>query len=181
MKKIFTLMTAVLIAASVFAADHRPQVTINSSKNYKIVVDGRTYFGSDLGITLGNLYGGYHNIQVFEMGRGFYRRERMVASNSFCLDRNDVLISIDFWGNLSIREMRSRRFGNDRDDRDRRDDRGYDNNGRDQRDNGRGQQNDNNGRDQRDNGRGQQNDNNGRDQRDNGRGQQNDNTPPRRF
>lgn len=162
MKRIFTLATGLMIAASLFAADFRPQVTISSAKNFKIVVDGRAYFGSDYGITLYDLRPGFHNIQVFEMGRGYFRRERMVANTSFCMERNDLMINIDFWGNVAVRQMKGwdRRFGNDRDrrddDHDRRGNRGYN-------EYDRGQQNDG-----------------GYDQHDNGRGQQG-NTPGRRF
>ena len=143
----FTLLSGLLLAVAVMAADHRPVVTVNSMKNYKIVIDGRTYFSNYNGISINNLGRGQHFIQVFEMRRGYYeRRERLVASTSFSLRKNDVRIFIDRFGDIRIREMRG--FGrferddhdwNDRDrngdkDRDRDNDRDRD---RDRRDDNR--------------------------------------------
>lgn len=121
MKKIFTLLTGVLMTVALFAADRRPSVTISSEKNYKIVIDGKAYFGSYLSVRpddfCGNRYDGRHSIQVFEMRRGFFgSREMMVASSSFFLNNNDIMIKIDWFGNIRIREAKNyRRY--DRDDR----------------------------------------------------------------
>jgi hypothetical protein len=122
MKKIFTLFAGLLMAAAVFAADRRPVVTLNSSRNYKIVIDGRSYFGGSQAVALDNFVGNrMHTIKVYEMKRGgFFSRERMIDASTFQLGRNDVMISIDFRGQISIREMNSgypRRDGwNGRDD-----------------------------------------------------------------
>lgn len=129
MKKMFTLLSGLLLAVAVMAADRRPVVTVNSMKNYKIVIDGKAYFSNSSVLSITNLRNGYHSIQVFEMRRGFYdRRERMVASTSFSLRRNDVRIFIGRFGDIRIKEIKNHgRFErNDRgfDDRDwdRRDD-----------------------------------------------------------
>lgn len=125
MKKIFTLVTGLLMTVFVFAADRRPTVTVNSMKNYKIVIDGRAYFGSNSGISLSNLYDGRHTIQVFEMRGSIYGRrrpfERMIASSVFFVSRRDVVINIDYFGNINIREIKKhRRYDrNDHDGRDR--------------------------------------------------------------
>ena len=149
MKKIFTLAAGLLLAVLVFAADRRPMVTVNTMKNYKIVIDGRSFYGRNTSINIANLRDGRHTIQVFEMQRGNYGRnsnsERMIASSSFRLDRRDVVINIDHRGNLSIREMtrqgngRFERRDNDRDwdnnrDWNKREDRDYDYDDRDRRD-----------------------------------------------
>lgn len=131
MKKIFTLIAGMLFAATLFAADRRPVVKINSSKNYKIVIDGKAYFGNNNTISLDRFNGGRHTIKVFEMKRGYFGgREKLVSSSIFMVNRNDVVINIDWFGNISIREKKNyRHFGdNDRDDdwndrdHDRRDD-----------------------------------------------------------
>jgi hypothetical protein len=151
MKKIFTLVAGLLMAVVVFAADRRPMVTVNSMKNYKIVIDGRSFFGRNTSINIANLRDGRHTIQVFEMQRAAYGRrtvERMVASTSFRVDRKDVVINIDNRGHLSIREMkrhgngRFERRDNDRDwdnnrDWNRNEDRDYDYDDRDRRDDNR--------------------------------------------
>ena len=137
MKKIFTLFAGLLMAAAVFAADHRPTVFVNSSRNYKLVIDGRTYFGSsfmaiNLDNSFGNSYGNYgsygsydrrvsrmHTIKVYELRRGFFVRERLVDAATFMVGRNDIMIKIDPFGQIRIREMKD--FGRyDRNDRDGR-------------------------------------------------------------
>lgn len=119
MKKIFTLVSGLLLAIAVMAADRRPVVTVNSMKNYKIVIDGRTYFSNDNSIRISHLHSGRHSIQVFEMRRGYFeRRERLIASTTFGLRKHDVKIMIDRFGNINIREKK----GNGRYDRYDRDD-----------------------------------------------------------
>lgn len=125
MKKIFTLVTGLLIAAAVMAAGHRPVVSLNNSKNYKVVIDGKTFFGSDMNIRLASFNKGMHHIKVYEMRRGFFgRTERLIDSETFLLGRRDVRIVIDRFGNINIREVKNkRRFGkDDRYDRDWDDD-----------------------------------------------------------
>lgn len=127
MKKIFTLLSGLLLTAAVFAADRRPTLTVTSEKNYKIVIDGKTYFSSNMTIRLSDLYRGRfdsrHSIQVYEMRKGFFmNRERLVASTSFFVSNKDILISIDRLGRINVKEMRtSNRF-----DRDYHDNRGWD-------------------------------------------------------
>ena len=122
-----------VLTAAIFAADKRPDVTIISAKKYEIVVDGRTYFSNNKMINIDNLRNGRHSIQVFEMNKGFsiFKRKQLVASKTFQLRNNDIKISIDRYGNLTIMEDR---FG--RDNRYDNDQRGWDdhndhNNGRD--------------------------------------------------
>ncbi len=121
MKKMFTLVSVLLLAVAVMAADRKPVVMVNSMKNYKIVIDGRTYFSNDNSIRISHLYKGFHSIKVFEMRRGYFdRRERLIASKTFSLRRNDVRILVDRFGNISIREMNGNgRFDRDDDSRDR--------------------------------------------------------------
>ena len=114
-----------ILTAAVFAADRKPDVTIISAKKYEIVVDGRTYFSNNRMINIENLRSGRHTIQVYEMNnRGFsiFKRKQMVASKSFQLRNNDVKITIDRFGHLTITENR---FG--RDDKYGKDQRDWDN------------------------------------------------------
>lgn len=129
MKKMFTLLSGLFMAVAVMAADRRPVVTVNSMKNYKVVIDGKAYFTNNSHISIANLGRGYHFIQVFEMRRGYFeRKERLVSSTSFTLRKNDLRIFINRFGDIRIREFKSKgRFErDDRDwddrDRDRRDD-----------------------------------------------------------
>lgn len=125
MKKIFTLVTGLLIATVVMAAGHKPIVSLNNSKNYKVVIDGKTFFGSDMNIRLASFHKGMHHIKVYEMKRGFFgRTERLIDSETFLLGRRNVRIVIDRFGNINIREVKANlRIGkDDRYDRDWDDD-----------------------------------------------------------
>lgn len=146
MKKIFTMCLGLVLTAAVFAADRKPDVTIISMKKYEIVIDGRTYFSNNRLMNVENLRNGRHTIQVYEMNsRGFsmFKRKQLVASKSFQLRNNDVKITIDRFGHLSITEDR---FG--RDDKYGKDQRDWDNDrNKDQRD--RDDRNDRDNRDRR--------------------------------
>jgi len=146
MKKIFTMCLGLVLTAAVFAADRKPDVTIISMKKYEIVVDGRTYFSNNRKMNIENLRNGRHTIQVYEMNsRGFsmFKRKQLLASKSFQLRNNDVKITIDRFGHLTITENR---FG--RDDKYGKDQRDWDNDrNKDQRD--RDDRNDRDSRDRR--------------------------------
>lgn len=147
------------MAVAVFAADRRPTITISSEKNYKIVIDGKAYFGSYLTVRpddfCGNRFDGRHSIKVFGIRRGFFgTREMLISSSSFFLSNKDIMIRIDWFGNIRIREVRNYRrydrddrYNNDRryDDDDRRD-RDFD---RHDNDNGRRDRDYDNNRDRR--------------------------------
>jgi len=119
MKKIFTMCLGLALTAAVFAADRKPDVTIIAMKKYEIVVDGKTYFSNNRMMSIDNLRNGRHTIQVYEMNnRSFsiFKRKQMVASESFQLRNNDVKITIDRFGQLTITEdrfSRDNRYGND--------------------------------------------------------------------
>lgn len=129
MKKIFTLLTGILITLVTFAAD-RPTVTLRSTRNYEIVIDGKSYFSQNGRVmNLSHLRSGKHNVQVYEMNRYMFRTTRkLVSTSGFRLKNKDIAIVVDPRGNLRITESK---FGKDFD----RDDR-YDN------DNGWGRGND---------------------------------------
>lgn len=138
MKKIFTMCLGLILTAAVFAADKRPDVTIISAKKYEIVIDGRSYFSNNRMMNIDNLRNGRHTIQVFETTKGFslFRKKQLVASKTFQLRNDDVKITIDRFGHLTIMEEkygRGNRYDNDHkgwDDRDRND---HDRNDRDRR------------------------------------------------
>lgn len=141
MKKIFTMCFGLVLTAAVFAADRKPDVTIISMKKYEIVIDGKTYFNYNKMMEIENLRNGRHTILVFEMNRGFsiFKRKQLVASRSFMLRNNDVSITIDRFGQLSITEDkfgRDDKYGNNQRDWEGRDDqKGHDgHNGRDNHD-----------------------------------------------
>ena len=120
MKKIFTLALSSLFVVAAMAADRRPTVTIQSSRNYQIVIDGKSYSTSFGGaMTVPYLSQGYHTIKVYSSmgGRTFFfgRRQKMLDASSFVLRNNDIAIKIDMFGNIQVKELK----GWDRDDHDR--------------------------------------------------------------
>lgn len=119
----FTLLTGLFLTVALMAADRRPVVTINSNNNFKIVIDGKSYFGDNITIRLSELYGNQHSIKVYEMRRGYFgRTERLISKSFFQTGRKDVMIRIDRFGNISIREKKNNgRYYRD-DDWDRFDD-----------------------------------------------------------
>lgn len=141
MKKIFTMCLGLVLTAAVFAADHKPDVTIISMKKYEIVIDGKTYLSNNKMMEIQNLRSGRHTIQVYEVNKGFsvFKRKQLVSSKSFQLKNNDLKITIDHSGQLNFTEDklgRDGRFGNDNkdwDDHDRKGDDRRDNDHRDDR------------------------------------------------
>jgi len=100
------------------AADRYPSVTIKSKRNFEIVVDGRTY-QNDNTIRLDRLRRGVHTIKVYERGRGIFGRTRLVSSKNFFVRNEDLQITVDRNGYVSVDESRGRGRGWDNDDRDR--------------------------------------------------------------
>ena len=130
MKTIFTFAAGLLLTLSTMAADRPPSVTIKSSRNYEIVVDGRTY-RNDNSIRLDRMRPGMHTIKVYERSRGFFGRMRLVSAKNFFVRNNDLRITVNYSGYVDIDERRydrrdRGRDGNDRNDRDwNRNDRDY--------------------------------------------------------
>ena len=113
MKKIFTLAIGSLLTLATMAADHKPSVTVQSSKNYQIVIDGKSYSGNNY-IDVSGLYPGYHSVKVYAVnGRSFFRkRTRLIAASDFRLTNSNIMITIDRFGKIDIDEQRPF-FGND--------------------------------------------------------------------
>ncbi len=122
MKKIFTLFAALFLTVALFAADRRPVIKLNNNNNYKVVIDGRTYFGDDINIHPDYFLRGKHTVKVYEMKRGFFgRTERLVNATTFFMDRDDVIIRIDRNGGIIVREenRNKRNYGYEKNNRDR--------------------------------------------------------------
>jgi hypothetical protein len=131
MKKIFTMCLGLVLTAAVFAADRRPDVTIISPKRYEIVIDGKKYFSGNPMMSIENLRNGRHSIQVYETTNNFsfFKKKRLVASKVFQLRNDDLKITIDRFGHMTITEDK---FGR-RDNKFGKDDRGWDDHDRNDR------------------------------------------------
>jgi hypothetical protein len=127
MKTILTFAAGLLLTLSTMAADRPPSVTIKSNRNFEIVVDGRTY-RNDNTIRLDRMRPGMHSIKVYERGRGFFGRMRLVSAKNFVVRNNDLRITVNYSGYVNIDEKRLDRRDRGWDDNDRgrdRNDRDY--------------------------------------------------------
>jgi len=157
MKKIYTLVLAVLVGAAAMAADNRPRtgmVTVSVKQNsaVRITVDGRNYSERDNDVSISNLAPGYHTIQVFAMSNSrtiFGRnREQLLWSNSLYVQAGtETDVTINRNGRAKVKEVNmpySAGYGNGSwDNNDNRNDHGRDNN--DHNDHGRDNGSYNNG------------------------------------
>ena len=118
MKTVLTFVAGLLLTLTTMAADRPPSVVIKSQRHFEIVVDGRVY-RNDNTIRLDRMQRGMHSIKVFERGRGFFGRMRLVSAKNFLVRNNDLRITVSHNGYVDVDER-----GYDRRDRN---DRGYDN------------------------------------------------------
>ena len=135
MKTVLTFVAGLLLTLTTMAADSRPpSVTIKSNRNFEVVIDGRTY-RNDNTIRLDRMRPGMHTIKVYERGRGFFGRMRLVSAKNFFVRNNDLRITVGYNGFVNIDERRYDRRDRGWDDNDR-DDRDWDRNDRDGRNRG---------------------------------------------
>jgi hypothetical protein len=122
MKTVLTFVAGLLLTLTTMAADSRPpSVTIKSNRNYEVVIDGRTY-RNDNTIRLDRMRPGMHTIKVYERGRGFFGRMRLVSAKNFFVRNNDIRITVSYNGFVNVDERRNDRRGRDNDwDRNDRD------------------------------------------------------------
>jgi hypothetical protein len=131
MKTVLTFVAGLLLTLTTMAADSRPpSVTIKSNRNYEVVIDGRTY-RNDNTIRLDRMRPGMHTIKVYERGRGFFGRMRLVSAKNFFVRNNDIRITVSYNGFVDVDEKRYDRRGRDNDwDRNDRDNDRNDRDGR---------------------------------------------------
>jgi hypothetical protein len=115
MKTVLTFVAGLLLTLTTMAADSRPpSVVIKSNRNYEVVIDGRTY-RNDNTIRLDRMRPGMHTIKVYERGRGFFGRMRLVSAKNFFVRNNDLRITVSYNGFVNIDERRYDRRGRDND------------------------------------------------------------------
>src|SRR5688572_6999707 len=106
MKKLFTLAFG-LFTLVLFAAGRAPSVTITTSNNHEVWVDGKNYFTQTSGntVTIPNMQTGSHTIEVYQVTNKIFRKDRtLVTRSSFNLNDRDLIINVDNNGQLNIRE-----------------------------------------------------------------------------
>jgi len=106
MKKLFTLAFG-LFTFVLFAAGREPSVTITTSNNHEVWIDGKNYFTQNSGNTVNipNMQTGNHTIEVYQVTNKIFRKDRtLVTRSTFNLNDRDLLINVDNNGQLNIRE-----------------------------------------------------------------------------
>jgi hypothetical protein len=102
MKTILTLITFSFISSFGFAGEKNPDVTITSTGEYLIIVDGKQ-FKNEQRISLTGLQKGIHYIDVFQKKKGLFgSKYKLVSSKQFELENKDLDIDVNFSGYIAI-------------------------------------------------------------------------------
>jgi len=102
MKTIFTLIAFISISSVALAGEKHPSVTVTSTGEFKIVVDGKQ-FNNDKKISLNGLQKGTHYIDVWKKKKGLFGgKYKLVSSKQFELANKDLDIDVNFSGYITI-------------------------------------------------------------------------------
>ena len=102
MKTIFTLIAFISISSVALAGEKHPSVTVTSTGEFKIVVDGKQ-FNNDKKISLNGLQKGTHYIDVWKKRKGLLgSKYKLVSSKQFELANKDLGIDVNFSGYITI-------------------------------------------------------------------------------
>jgi len=102
MKTILTLIAFMSISSVALAGEKHPSVTVTSTGEFKIVVDGKQ-FNNDKKISLNGLQKGTHYIDVWKKKKGLFgSKYKLVSSKQFELANKDLDIDVNFSGYITI-------------------------------------------------------------------------------
>ena len=102
MKTILTLFAFFSISSVALAREKHPSVTVTSTGEFKIVVDGKQ-FNNDKKISLNGLQKGTHYIDVWKKRKGLLgSKYKLVSSKQFELANKDLDIDVNFSGYITI-------------------------------------------------------------------------------
>jgi len=102
MKTILTLITFISISSVAFAGEKHPSVTVTSTGEYKIVIDGKQ-FNNEKKVSLTDLKKGIHYIDVWKKKKGLFgSKYQLVSSKQFELENKDLDIDVNFSGYITI-------------------------------------------------------------------------------
>ena len=102
MKTIFTLIAFSFISTAVLAGAKPPTLTVTSTGEYVIIIDGKR-FNNEKKIALKDLQKGTHFIDVFKKRKGLFgSKYKLVSSKQFELEKNDLHIDVNFSGYITI-------------------------------------------------------------------------------
>ena len=102
MKTILTLIAFISISSVALAGEKHPSVTVTSTGEFKIVVDGKQ-FNNEKKVSLNDLKKGIHYIDVWKKKTGLFgSKYKLVSSKQFELTSKDLDIDVNFSGYITI-------------------------------------------------------------------------------
>ena len=102
MKTILTLIAFSFITSVVVAGEKHPSLTVTSTGEYVIIIDGKR-FNNEKKISLTDLQQGKHFIDVFKKRKGLFgSKYKLVSSKQFELGKKDLHIDVNFSGYITI-------------------------------------------------------------------------------
>ena len=102
MKTILTLIAFISISSVALAGEKHPSVTVISTGEFKIVIDGKQ-FNNEKKVSLTDLQKGIHYIDVWKKKKGLFgSKYKLVSSKQFVLVNKDLDIDINFSGYITI-------------------------------------------------------------------------------
>ena len=102
MKTIFTLIAFISISSVALAGEKHPSVTVTSTGEFKIVIDGKQ-FNNEKKVSLNDLKKGIHYIDVWKKKTGLFgSKYKLVSSKQFELTSKDLDIDVNFSGYITI-------------------------------------------------------------------------------
>jgi len=102
MKTILTLIAFISISSVALAGEKHPSITVTSTGEFKIVIDGKQ-FNNEKKISLTDLQNGTHYIDVWKKKKGLFgSKYKLVSSKQFVLVNKDLDIDVNFSGYITI-------------------------------------------------------------------------------
>lgn len=102
MKTLFTLIAFSFISSVALAAGKKASLTVTSTGEYLIVIDGKKFDG-DKRISLTDLKKGTHYIDVWKKKKGLFGgKYKLVSSKQFEVENKDIDIDVNFSGYITI-------------------------------------------------------------------------------
>ena len=102
MKTILTLIAFFSVSLIALAGEKHPSVTVTSTGEFKIVIDGKE-FNNEKKVSLKGLQKGTHYIDVWKKRKGlFVSKYKLVSSKQFELANKDLDIDVNFSGYIAI-------------------------------------------------------------------------------
>ena len=102
MKTILTLIAFISISSVALAGEKHPSITVTSTGEFKIVIDGKQ-FNNEKKVSLNGLQKGTHYIDVWKKKKGLFgSKYKLVSSKQFVLVNKDLDIDVNFSGYITI-------------------------------------------------------------------------------